>query len=269
MPVEEWVRLSPNSTRSRIEGLLAAWDDSEEAQRLWAKMGTVLALDAILGFQRGGADALTELGYTAQDVKKAGPKGEGFPPERFVLRDPAIRRMLSLTVGSSIKGIREQTRRSIANSILRGLSGNFGPERMTGQIDKIVQNRDRAELIARTELKRTRQIGRLMTFQQNGVEYVEWICQFGACSRCRDNEAAGAVPLRSGLLAPSPPSAHFGGMFPSGHDHPPLHPRCRCRVSPFSRRCWVGVGKLLRKAAADPCAWDRPEVPWSGQRRSA
>jgi hypothetical protein len=251
MPVEDWLGLPPDATPEAVKAVVYAWDAGAQAGRLWAKMEKLVLLEALPAFEGGGAEALSELGYTAEDLRKAAPKGQGFPPERFALRDPSIRRLLSITVGADIKGIRDSTRARITESILRGFSGNFGPERMTQQIRKIVRDRQRAELIARTELKRARQTGRLMTFRMNGVMYKEWITQSGACSRCRANEAAGPIDI--------------GWIFPSGDTAPPLHPRCRCKVSPFSRQCWVGSrGRKGAGGPDDPCQWNRPDVPWAG-----
>ena len=75
----------------------------------------------------------------------------------------------------------------------------------------------RAESIARTETATAQGKASLMSYSSNGWEGKEWIAERDACEECAINKV-GPLPLHA--------------SFPSGDDAPPVHPRCRCSLSP-------------------------------------
>jgi len=61
------------------------------------------------------------------------------------------------------------------------------------------------------------QQGVIDAFSDAGVEKVMWVCNPDACDMCLENADAGAIGIDE--------------AFPSGHDRPPGHSRCRCIVT--------------------------------------
>ena len=55
-------------------------------------------------------------------------------------------------------------------------------------------------------------------FDEENIEFVEWICEPDACGVCIDNQSAGPVKRND--------------AFPSGHFRPTAHFSCRCNVVP-------------------------------------
>lgn len=55
-------------------------------------------------------------------------------------------------------------------------------------------------------------------FDEESVEFIEWICEPNACGVCLDNQSAGAIKRNE--------------AFPSGHKRPIAHFNCRCNIAP-------------------------------------
>lgn len=83
-------------------------------------------------------------------------------------------------------------------------------------IDAIVHDPTRALLIAETEYARAQTIAARETYLANGVPYVRWLHQPGACPACMENAAVSPIPITE--------------RWPSGDV--PVHPRCRCAEAP-------------------------------------
>jgi SPP1 gp7 family putative phage head morphogenesis protein len=74
-----------------------------------------------------------------------------------------------------------------------------------------------SQMVARTELSRAANLGSMAAYQEAGVKKVEWLAQAG-CDLCE--------PLNGETV-------DLGEVFPdAGVDSPPLHPNCRCVLSP-------------------------------------
>lgn len=59
-------------------------------------------------------------------------------------------------------------------------------------------------------------------FDDEAVEFIEWICEPNACGVCLDNQSAGPVKRNE--------------AFPSGHFRPTAHFSCKCNVVPSERQ---------------------------------
>lgn len=55
-------------------------------------------------------------------------------------------------------------------------------------------------------------------FDEENVEFIEWICEPNACGVCLDNQSAGAIKRNE--------------AFPSGHKRPIAHFNCHCNIVP-------------------------------------
>ena len=74
----------------------------------------------------------------------------------------------------------------------------------------------RAEMIARTETANALEQSFLDRSKAYGVTGKEWVVS-NPCEICAQN---------AGIVLP------IDGIFPSGHDRPPVHPRCACSLAP-------------------------------------
>ena len=75
----------------------------------------------------------------------------------------------------------------------------------------------KVEQIARTELSWAYGEASYRTYQDNGIEKVQWLCGSNPCETCQLN--CGQV-------------IEINKLFASGHIHEPVHPSCRCTVLP-------------------------------------
>ena len=85
-------------------------------------------------------------------------------------------------------------------------------------IKDIVNDPERALLIANTEMTRAVSVANRETYLDSGVELVEWIVS-DPCDECELNNSASPLPIDE--------------EFPSGDTEPPAHPNCVCDLSPY------------------------------------
>lgn len=85
------------------------------------------------------------------------------------------------------------------------------------RIEPILHDRERAEMIARTEIARAMEASVLAYGREVGGMDKEWLDAPGACPICQANAAEGTVPIHR--------------AFASGDEAPPAHPRCRCALA--------------------------------------
>ena len=88
---------------------------------------------------------------------------------------------------------------------------------MRDAISSVIDDPRRALTIATTEMARATSVASLDSYQEFGLEQVEWLA-LDPCEICAGNEDAGAV--------------NVGDEFPSGDTEPPAHPNCRCSLVP-------------------------------------
>lgn len=103
---------------------------------------------------------------------------------------------------------------SLASSLERGLSAR---ETATG-INAIINDPQHALVISRTEMARSMSVATRDTYENAGIEQVEWLVADG-CDICQEN--ADASPL------------DINDTFPSGDSEPPAHPNCECALAPY------------------------------------
>ena len=114
--------------------------------------------------------------------------------------------------------IEESTREFIRKDVVNALENGYSTEQLTEDlIDNYAFSDARAEMIARTELAEAMIEGNLIGWRESGVvEQKEWNVGDGCCEECEVYDGQ-AVDLDDD--------------FPEGD--PPLHPNCRCDLSPI------------------------------------
>ncbi len=106
---------------------------------------------------------------------------------------------------------------AVKETLLQHLTGNLTRAQAEQQIAGLLKtNMSRASLIVTTETTYAYNHGRLMSYRDNGVDYV----QFRAVI---DGRTCQVCASRNGLIAP---------IDAIGADVPPVHGRCRCVLSP-------------------------------------
>lgn len=111
--------------------------------------------------------------------------------------------------------VTDKTRNSVRQSISTSLSLGEDQKAAVERLRKTVADPARAELIAQTEAVNGYQGGMYGYAKAAGAVAKEWQ-NLGATDFCKTNTDAGIIPIDD--------------KFPSGHQQPSAHPRCRCGV---------------------------------------
>jgi 8-oxo-dGTP pyrophosphatase MutT (NUDIX family) len=118
--------------------------------------------------------------------------------------------------GITMDGIVGSKLDQVANEISAGLGRGDSIDTIAGQLSPIVGDGSRAVMIAHTETARAMTQASLDTYGVNGVGAWDWVISEDACQECTDMAGGNPYDLAS------------------GGDEPPLHPYCRCAVSPVA-----------------------------------
>lgn len=116
----------------------------------------------------------------------------------------------------TINGITGSTLDRLGNIIAEGIANGDSVGTIGKAAQSIVADPARALTIANTECARATTATSMDTYQQNGVQQLDWLLESDACDDCQAN--ADAAPIA------------IDGEWPSGTA--PVHPNCRCAVSP-------------------------------------
>lgn len=129
--------------------------------------------------------------------------------------------------GETIDGISDDTREQIRDAVEAAFEEQYDVDELASEIEDIIGDPERAEVIARTETMRASNEGQLEAWDQateagllTGDEQKEWIVtpDDRLCPICEPMEGA---------------TAGLSDDFNVDGDHidaPPAHPRCRCTV---------------------------------------
>ena len=113
--------------------------------------------------------------------------------------------------GITIQGINDTTMTRISDSLLLGISQGMSARDIGTAIDLIINDPNRADIIAVTETNRAYNASAVDTYQSAGIEQFDWLAYDGACAECLDQELANPHDITD--------------------DYPPEHPSCRCTVA--------------------------------------
>ena len=128
----------------------------------------------------------------------------------------ALSRLLD-SRGATISGVNKTTLDRIGTKLADTLNRGATDETLRDAISSVIDDPRRALTIATTEMARATSVASLDSYQEFGLEQVEWLA-LDPCEICADNEDAGPV--------------NVGDEFPSGDTEPPAHPNCRCSLVP-------------------------------------
>lgn len=123
-----------------------------------------------------------------------------------------------------VKGISDETQVGIRAIVNKGVEEGWARDKLANAIiEHHSFSKDRAQMIARTETQRAFNQGNLRGYKESEVVDGKYWLEMGTgiCDVCLMNAAAQAIGMDAN--------------FPSGHDAPPAHPNCRCRLMPHLR----------------------------------
>lgn len=206
---EEFAK-SNNAQPDNVEALLAQFDisfDDIEEQLFGALeiVSTASATVAVKQLEVNGKDALS-LANTAA--------------ERWA-RARAAELIKSNGAGGELA---EATREMLRSTIVKAESEGWSNDRLAAELrDGYAFSKQRAETIARTELKAADSEGAIAGWRSTGLKLKkEWVRSANDhdCDICEQNERQGAIELDD--------------TFDSGDDTSPAHPNCECAVLPVT-----------------------------------
>jgi SPP1 gp7 family putative phage head morphogenesis protein len=109
-----------------------------------------------------------------------------------------------------LKGLDKTTLSLISDSISQGLINGQDLGDIGTQINALVNNPTRLDMILLTETSRAYNAGLIGAYQQAGIQQFNWICTESACQPCEEMQ----------------------GVHDIDEQEPPLHPNCQCEISP-------------------------------------
>lgn len=153
--------------------------------------------------------------YGNRDLKKAGIIVE-IPP------DPRDLEFLESYNFDLIKGLGDDMKKELKRVLRDGVINGKGVPEIAKDLRKVLKAREwRINTIARTEVMRASNYGRVKTWERSGVvKYKEWLTAFDdrTCAICSGLDGE-RVPLNRN--------------FSIGVYMPPAHPNCRCTAIPI------------------------------------
>lgn len=183
------------------------------------------------GIVQQQADA---LGLAGSDLAKATKK------RTFAAQDPRTLQYMQEHGAQTVTSINETTRKALRKVLAQGVEEGWPYPRTAKEIRNTFDGfaglmpqahiRDRAELVAKTEIANATEYGMMLSAQEMQATGLtmehRWSTSGGACDICAPNPSVGWIPLD---LA-----------FPSGHMRAPVHPACSCftatRIQPGTKR---------------------------------
>jgi SPP1 gp7 family putative phage head morphogenesis protein len=180
-----------------------------------------LAAEAIVGHVQAGHDVRDDAVTATVDWARFVP---GRPDAaRLVLsEDGADVGLLELLERAdvTISGVAQTRLDEIAAVLADGLEQGRTIDEIAMALRGVLDNPVWAKTVAWTETNRAMSAAALAGYAEAGFGASEWMTALDqrVCPRCGRNEDAGPVPI--------------GEPYPSGDEHPPGHPRCRCALVP-------------------------------------
>lgn len=139
-------------------------------------------------------------------------------PLPFDVKDMPAQRAIQKHGLEQAKRINKTTKNRIRAALKRSLSTGENQTEAANRVQKVIQDRYRAEMIAHTESVQAFSLGKLEAGKGMGIEYKEWWDgQAGACPVCSDELDRRTIPIDEQFIS------SFGT-----HPGPPAHPWCRC-----------------------------------------
>ena len=183
-------------------------------------LGTDIGMSGIARARTNKAPTLKELQRAIGinwDTWKPGNRAAS-----IVINPPRGLSSLLDTVGVTVNGLNNTTLDRIGTILAAGLKEGVTPSDMAKQmqweIDDLLDDPERALMIAQTETSRAVSIASRELYEESGVELVEWLVA-DPCDLCQENADVSPIGI--------------GDTFPSGDTEPPAHPNCVCDIAPY------------------------------------
>jgi hypothetical protein len=152
------------------------------------------------------------VGNANWDDWKAGNR-----PASILVNPPDAFSKLMASRKVDIQGINRTTTDRIGTILGDALSKGQSPYKIAGEIEGLLNDPERALMIAQTEMSRAVSVASRNTYLERGMDKVEWF-PADPCDICAENASVGAISIDA--------------EFPSGDTEPPAHPYCRCTLAP-------------------------------------
>jgi hypothetical protein len=193
------------------------WDEDA-----WAGLAPAISLQLRTGFEQAAQQALDALPISKDDSPEI---SEDEPldinkDDLWKKVQPHAAEFANARAAELVAQIADTTRNTVAVLVQKSLEEDLTPQQFKDVVEQYwLFSPERAELIAETELIGSHTRGTLAAWTQSGlVPGYKWVCDGRPCVTCAANGASRPVEI--------------GERFPSGHDGPPVHPRCQCALSP-------------------------------------
>ena len=141
----------------------------------------------------------------------------GNRPAAILVNPPDAFSKLMASRKVDIQGINRTTTDRIGTILGDALSKGQSPYQISGQIKGLLNDPERALMIAQTEMSRAVSVSSRNTYIDREMDRVEWL-PADPCDICAENASVGAISIDA--------------EFPSGDTEPPAHPFCRCTLAP-------------------------------------
>jgi Phage portal protein len=115
-----------------------------------------------------------------------------------------------------IKDLGQVTLDRLGDALAEGVRAGDSRDQLARRLAAIIDDPERARLIAGTEYSRAVGAATLASYRESGVSGKSWMG--GDCPICEANAGEGPIPVNS--------------EFPSGDPFPPAHPHCTCSLAP-------------------------------------
>ena len=208
----------------KARDLIADWQAGKLPVTVQSLIGAVAdiiraALDAILpnvwteGYALGDASATAVLNAGPPDWGDWKP---GDPKAAAKIADETgLRNLLDEYDVRGISAVADSKMDDLAQAISEGVRAGEPVDTVARDLPGILDVKNRAEMIAHTEIARAVSAASMDRYSDAGVTRTEWLTapdDGRVCVACQANRDAGPIPT--------------GDLFPSGVPSPPGHPRC-------------------------------------------
>ena len=170
-----------------------------------APMAAKQAVDAYINFDSARSVKTLQSLYTV--ALEAGSKAEAKTLGADAILGPRAQQLIQ-RAGVTIKGINDTTQNRIYTAIRDGVANGDAHATITTAVNAIVNDPDRADIIATTETNRAYQLAAQDVAAENGAIGFDWITDSDPCPECIELESANPHDI-SELV-------------------PPDHPNCAC-----------------------------------------
>jgi hypothetical protein len=133
-----------------------------------------------------------------------------------LLDPPAGLRRLLAQRGIKIRGISQTTLDRIGTRLADGLRVGASRRAMAKEINEILNDSERALMIAGTEMSNAVVQSSLDLYRDSGVEMVQWLVA-DPCDDCQENYEQSPININETWI----------------NGEPPVHPNCMCDISPY------------------------------------